>query len=517
MPHTANESEYTTMPATTARPRTRPQPESRKPAAPAPPPASGLVRHALEGAGSGLCAVAAMAAVAALALTLLDAGSVGSLWSMTMAVTAGAVGGSLSASAEMSGGLGSAASGLAGLFSGGSGGDMGPSLSGAADVTPLGVTLVGSVVLWLVFSRRLRRRRVDATDLTVRAVGAAAAAWLALLVVAEFAHGKVTLPTSAMGALGGGPGSGTSGDSGAGGLMDSLLGSGAAGKLSMTYDVSAGAVAGGALLWVGIVLGVGCLISPLALLPLGGVLDRLRSAWKPSLSALVRTLLVLAAPLMVLSAFVGTVAGGRAATGAGAALLLAPNALAIFLTTGVGSAWTAGAHPVQSDGRGGLSGLMGAIGGGNQPFGSQTDRTEHLRSLSAGGWPLWLVALTVTGIILLGCAWAAARTAQPAHTLPLHPYRGRRARRLGMAERFGLVTAVVMGTLAWVAGASGNFAISIFGSEMGGMRAELSGGVLSAVALGLLVGGLAGSVGSLLPARRGEGASRKGVRESSSR
>ncbi|MER7178998.1 streptophobe family protein [Streptomyces hyaluromycini] len=203
---------------------------------------------------------------------------------------------------------------------------------------------------------------------------------------------------------------------------------------------------------------------------------------------------------------VGTVVGGRAGSAAGAVLLVAPNALAVFLTLGVGSSWTAAVHPVQSDGgsnplaalMGGMGGADGGMGGGRQP-----DRTEHLRSLSAGGWPLWLAALAVTCLILLACAYRAARATPPARTLPLLPYRGPLSGHLAMAERFGAVTAVGLGLAAWLAGASGNFGVGMFGSRMGGMEAELSGSVFRTVVFGLLVGGLAGFAGSLLAGVRG--------------
>ncbi|GGR15392.1 hypothetical protein GCM10010251_34370 [Streptomyces aurantiogriseus] len=486
-------------------------------------------QNALEGAAAALCAVAAMAAVSALALMLLDAGSFGSLWPLTLALTAMAVGGSVSAGSDVSGDTGSMG-GPAALFGGGGG--MGPSMSGAADVVPLGVTLVGAVVLWIAFSRRLRagqQRRFTAGELTVRAAGAASAALFILMIVAGLAKGSATLPESAMTGMGGNGGGRTAeGFGGAGGGLGELMGGGSGGlgelmgggsgglgelmgggsgaRSAMTYHVSAGSAGFGAVLWAAVVIGVGCLISRRVRLPLGGALDGLRTGWGRSLSAVVRTVLVMAAVPLVVLAVVGTAVGGRAGSAAGAALLLAPNAVAVFLTLGVGSSWTATVHPVQSDGgsnplaalMGGMGGGTGAMGGGQQP-----DRTEQLRSLSAGGWPLWLAALTVTGLILLACAYRAARTTHPGHKLPMLPYRGPLAGHLGMAERFGVVTAVVLGVAAWLVGASGHFGVSMFGSEMGGMRAELSGSVLRTVVFGLLVGALAGFAGSLLSALRG--------------
>ncbi|MEU1030430.1 streptophobe family protein [Streptomyces mirabilis] len=460
----------------------------------------------VEGAAAALCAVVAMAAVSALALTLLDAGSAGSVWSLAMALTAMAVGGSVGAGSDVSGDGGSG--GLASLFGGGGGG-MSPSMSGAADVVPLSVTLVGAVVLWIAFSRRLgqgQQRRFTAGELGVRAAGAAGAALCTLVIVAALAKGSATMPASAMSSMGGADGNrAAEGFGGGSGGLGELMGGGSGTRMAVTYHVSAGSAGVGALLWVAVALGAGCLISRRVRLPLGGALDGLRAGWGRSLSAIVRTVLVLAAVPLVALVVVGLVVGGKAGSAAGAALLLAPNALAVFLTLGVGSSWTAELHPVQSDSSNPLAALMGGLGGstGAMGGGRQTDRTEHLRSLAVGGWPLWLAALTVTALILVCCAYRAARATNPAHLVPLHPYRGPLAVHLGMAQRFGVVTAVVMGTAAWLVRASGNFGVSLFGSEMGGMSVELSGSVPRTLAFGLLAGGLAGFGGSLLAAARG--------------
>ncbi|MEU1520322.1 streptophobe family protein [Streptomyces sp. NPDC005811] len=481
-------------------------------------------RNATEGAAAVLCAVVAMAAVTALALALLDADSYGSLGSLTMTVTAMAVGGSVSADPGVSGSTGGMG-GLASLFGGGGG--MQPSMSGAADAVPLGVTLVGAVVLWIVFSWRVRhrkQRRFTSGELAVRAAGAGIAALLTFMIVAGFAHGPATMPASVMagirgsgsdqtagglgsgGGLGGllGGGGGLGGLLGGGGGLGGLLGGGGGtGAPSvMTYHVGVGAAGFGALLWTAVVIGVGCLISRQVRLPLGGALDGLRAIWGPSLSVVVRTLLVLAVVPLLAIGFVGAVVGDQAGTVAGAVLLLAPNALAVFLTLGVGSSWTAAVHPVQSDSSNPLAAIMGDMRGSGG--GQQIARTEQLGTLSAGGWPLWLAAFIVSGLILLACAYRAARATHPSHKQSVFRDRGRLAGHLGMAERVGVVTAVVLGAGAWLVGASGHFGVSMFGSQMGGMQAELSGNVLRTVAFGLFVGGLAGFAGSLLSEVRGD-------------
>ncbi|MDX2604451.1 streptophobe family protein [Streptomyces caniscabiei] len=481
------------MSATVSRPNPRPTPKG---AATRPEPAGpdGPLPHAVEGAAAALCAVIAMVVVSALALSLLDAGSVGSLGSLTAAVTVLAVGGSLSAGPDMSGAAESSGSGLAGLFGGGGG--MSPAMSGSAAVTPLGVTLVGAVVLWFVFSRRLRHHRFDAGELAARAAGAGGAALFALVVLAGLAKGTITLPASLTDR---GEGGGGLGGSGSGGMLGRLLGGGGAGAASeptMTYHVGVGSVALGALVWVAVALGVGCVISRRVKVPLGGVTDRLRPGWAPGLSAIVRMLLLMAAVAQVAVAFVGLVVGGRASMAAGAALLLAPNAVAVLLSLGVGGSWTASTEAVRSEGGNPLSGLLGALGGGERPV--EPDRHEQLRELSVGGLPLWLVALVVTGLSLVACAFVASRHADPRHMRPLHPYRGRFSPHLGLAERFGLGTAVVLGAACAAAEMSGRFSASMFGSEMGGKQAQLDGSLPTILMGGLVAGAAAGLVGSLL-------------------
>ncbi|MFJ9900873.1 streptophobe family protein [Streptomyces sp. NPDC091280] len=507
------------MSATSAHPRTRPgsgptprsTPRRTSQDRPVPIGLIGPWQNALEGALSALCGVVSMACTAVVALLLTNASSVGSLGSLTMVVTAMAVGGSVGAGGSPSGDTGGM-EGLAELFGGG-GGSMSPTMSGAADIVPLGVTLVGAIVLWIAFARRLRQgqqRRFTGGELAVRAAGAVGMAMFVLIIVGALAHGTIKLPASAMKGMGGAGGSasraGSSpfGDMGGGGNPFGTMAGGASSQTVLSYQVSAASAAFGALLWVAAALGVGCLISRRVRLPLGGVLDRLRPTWAPSLSAVVCTVVVVSFVSTVALTIVGTAVGGRVGTAAGAVLVLFPNLLAVFLSLGVGSAWTAAMHPVQSDSSNPMAQMMGGMGGtSGMAGGQQTDRTEHLRALSAGAVPLWLVASVVTGLVLVGCAYRAARVTNPTHFNPLHPYRGPLARHLGMAERFGAVTAVVLGAATWLAGLSGKFGMSMFGSEMGGMRAELDGSVLRTVAFGLVVGGIAGFSGSLLACARG--------------
>ncbi|MET8979989.1 streptophobe family protein [Streptomyces sp. NPDC004539] len=479
------------MPVTTSqRPHGATQPRSVSP------PRDGRYAHAVEGAVAGLCAVLAMVVVSALALTLLDAGSVGSVAALTAAVAALAVGGSLTAGPDASGATESSGSGLAGLFGGGGG--MSPAMNGSADVVPLGVTLVGAVVLWLLFSRRLRHQRFDAGELAVRAAGTGAAALFALMILAALAKGTITLPASVTNRGESGGGAGGGGLAGGGGMLGRLLGGGggAASEPTLAYHASVGSAAFGALLWVAVVLGVGCVVSRRVRVPLGGAVDRFRSGWAPALGAVVRMILIVGVVALLVVGFVGLMAGGRGATAAGAALLVAPNAVAAFLSLGVGAPWTESTEQVKSDGGNPLAGLMSTLGGGQRPV--EPDRHEQLRAVSVAGWPLWLIALVVTGLALVVCAYTATRNADPRHMRPLHPYRGPLAAHVGLAERFGLVTAAVFGVACVLAEASGRFGASMFGSEMGGTRARFDGSLPMTLAGGLIAGFVAGMAGSLL-------------------
>jgi hypothetical protein len=471
---------------------------------------AGLLENVLEGAAAALCAVIAMVAVSALALWLLDAGSVGSLWSLAMTVTAMSVGGSVT---PVAAGPGSEGSGLEGLLGGG----LSPSLSGTVDVMPLGVSLVGALVLWMVFSWRMRRVRFGVGELLARTAGTAVVALFGFLVVAHLARGALDLPASAMSSLrgadagSGGLGSaGPDGGSSLGGLLGERLGGlgerlgerlggldgGSQAGQAMNYQVQSGSAALGAVLWVVVVIALGFLITRRAHLPVQWATSRLRVSWAPSVSAVVRMFLVMTVVLLLSVLFVGVLVGGKAVTAAGAAVLLAPNAVVVFLSLGVGASWTASTHQVQSQGGNPLASLLQLLGG--QQSQARPDRVEHLRDLSAGGRPLWLVALLVSAVALLACGYAAARDTDQTQIRFSNTHQGRFGQHLAPAGRLGIVVGVFLGLASWVVQADGQISASIFGSEMGGMHAELSGSVPMAFVLGLVAGAMAGFVGSLL-------------------
>ncbi|KOT63894.1 streptophobe family protein, partial [Streptomyces rimosus] len=130
----------------------------------------------------------AMAGVAALGLHLLGADSAASLGPLTAAAVVLAVGGSVTPSGDVS------AFGL-----------EGQAAESAVDIAPLGVGLVGALVLGWVFARSLRR--VGATvgwgELAVRA-GVLAGLFVALLAFLAWAgHDSVTIDGKTLAGLGG--------------------------------------------------------------------------------------------------------------------------------------------------------------------------------------------------------------------------------------------------------------------------------------------------------------------------
>lgn len=456
-----------------------------------------LWRSGAEGAAAALCAVIAMAAMSALALALLGAGSVGPFSSLTLAVTAAALGGSLRADGTMATGAGSSASGTSALFGGGG---TGPTMSGVIDIVPLGVTLVGTVVLWFAFSRRLRQ--LETPELTVRIFGTAVTALISLSVVAGLAHGSVTVPKSAMSRLGA---SQTAGSSGGGNQMSSMFGGSGTTAQTMAFHVDAGLTVLGTALGLLIMLTACCLVSLRLRVPFGGGVGRQRSRRGPGISTVFRALVVLGTALPLLVALVGIIVGGRVETATGAALLIAPNALLVLLTLGLGAQWTAGTHPVASQGQNPFAGMMGSSSGGAGTTSSsgQRARTEHLGSLPGGGGHLQLAALAVAVVVLLLCAYASARAIR--RLPPMRTQQAERSplvRHLGVAARFAVATSAILGMSTWLAGGAGSVAMSMMGSEMGGMQADLSGDVPRALAWGLLAGVLAGLAGSLLSSSR---------------
>ncbi|WP_399029899.1 streptophobe family protein, partial [Streptomyces sp. 15-116A] len=275
-------------------------------------------------------ALIGMAGTAALGLHLLGADSAGSLGTMTAAVVALAVGGSVTPSGDVS------AFGLSGAEA-----------DTAVDITPLGVSLVGALLLSYFFLRSLRAAGVvvSPAELLARA-GAVVALFVAMAGGLVWAgHDAVTLDGGALGldelpdggGGGGGleiPGLGDVGD--IGGLLPDRVGDLVEAEAAVGFTVDAVPTLLGGLGWsVGVLL-VALLASRRTPLPRGW--DAVHRVVRPAVSALVTVLLV--------AVVAGCAAAGYAAIGddhprriAGAALLGAPNGVWLGLPLGLFVPW----------------------------------------------------------------------------------------------------------------------------------------------------------------------------------
>ncbi|MGW7551106.1 streptophobe family protein [Streptomyces rimosus] len=441
----------------------------------------------------------AMAGVAALGLHLLGADSAASLGPLTAAAVVLAVGGSVTPSGDVS------AFGLAGQAA-----------ESAVDIAPLGVGLVGALVLGWVFARSLRR--VGATvgwgELAAR-TGVLAGLFVALLAFLAWAgHDSVTIDGKTLAGLGGlvgGGGGGSGGGGGDGGLLDRLrdglgglgIGDGDNGglperiadligaKASVGFAVDTGASLAGGLVWVLGVLVITVLAARRA--PLPRALTAAHRFVRPAASALVTVALVAVAA--------GLAAAGYAAIGddhprrvLGAALLAAPNGVWLGIPLGLFVPWHGSASGVLT--RFLPDPVDRLLDGGNGA------RLTIGRLAELDG-RVWLLPVAAVLMMLLAGVFTAVRTPREgARTLPFA---------LRCAAGLGALTALTMPLLVHLTGVSANASLSVFGFDAFGAGLELRGSVPAAFALGAVWGAVAGLVGGLLACATGA-AGRRAVR-----
>ncbi|MFF3562827.1 streptophobe family protein [Streptomyces sp. NPDC002574] len=409
----------------------------------------------------------AMVGVAALGLHLLGADTAGSLGPMTAAVVAMAVGGKVSPSGDVA------------VF-----GLDGAGAAGALDVMPLGVGLVGALLLAWIFLRSLRRAgmTVPAGELVARA-GTVTVLFVALLGVLGWA-GEDTIAIDGA-ALGGGK------SGGGGGLIDQLPGIGDIGgglgdglqdlidaKASVSFHVDTGRSLLGGLLWVLAVLLLTLLASRRTPLPRG--LEAVHTAVRPAASAL-RWVLLLA----VVAGYAA--AGYAAATGdepkriAGAALLGAPNGVWLAVPLGLFVSW-----------KGTATGELAKVLPDplDRLLTGKTHEPVTMGRLAELDHRVWLLTVAVALMMLAAGALAAART----------PLRG--ASRAGYAGRcalsLGAVTALAFLLLVQLTGVSVDAGLSVFGFDAVGAGIDLHGSMPLALLLGAAWGAAAGGAGALL-------------------
>ncbi|MFJ5778519.1 streptophobe family protein [Streptomyces sp. NPDC093094] len=422
-------------------------------------------------------ALIGMAATAALGLRLLDADSVGELGPMTAAVVALGAGGSVKPSGDVS------------VF-----GLEGAEAATAIEIAPLGVGLVGALLLSWFFLRSLRAAGVvvPAAELAARA-GAVVALFLAMLGGLAWAgHDVITIDGGALeldGLPGGGvpsggleiPGLGDVGDIGdIGGLLPDRVGDLVDAKAAVGFTVDTVPTLLGGACWVAGVLLIALLASRRT--PLPARLGPVHRVVRPAVSALVTVLLVAVAA--------GWAAAGYAAIGddhprriAGAALLGAPNGVWLGVPVGL-------FVPFDGDASGVLTRFL------PDPLDDllvDSDRPVTLPRLAELDGRVWLLGVAAVLLMLLAGVLTAVRTPPD----PADPGAGALRLAGACALRLGAVSAVAMPLLALLAGVSVDASLSVLGFDGFGSWVRLEGQYGVALLLGGAWGAAAGAAGAL--------------------
>ncbi|MFI1569026.1 streptophobe family protein [Streptomyces sp. NPDC020490] len=416
-----------------------------------------------------------MAGTAALGLHLLEADSAGSLGPMTAAVVALGAGGSITPSGDVS------AFGL-----------KGAEAHTAVTITPLGVSLVGALLLSWFFLRSLRAAGVviAPAELLARA-GTVVALFVATLGGLAWAgHDVITIDGGSLGlgklptGAGGGisiPGLGDLGD--LGGLLPDNVGNLIHAKAAVGFTVDTAPTLLGGLGWSAGVLLIALLASRRTPLPRGW--QAVHRVVRPAVSALVTVLLA--------AVVAGLAAAAYAAIGddhprriAGAALLGAPNGAWLGLPVGL-------FLPFDGRATGELARLL------PDPLDdlltASTDQPVTLGRLAELDGRVWLLAVAAAVTMLLAGVLTAVRTpvaGGPAGEPGAAGFAGRCALRLGIA------TAVALPLLAWLTEVSVDASLSVLGFDAFGAGIWLHGRLGTALLLGALWGAAAGAAGALL-------------------
>jgi len=432
---------------------------------------------ALSAIASVSWALIGMAGTAALGLHLLGADASASLGPMTAAVVALGAGGSVTPSGDVS------AFGL-----------KGAEAHTAVTITPLGVSLVGALLLSWFFLRSLRTAGVvvEPAELLARA-GAVVALFVATLGGLAWAgHDVITIDGGSLGLDklpgGGGGGGGVNipglGDIGdIGGLLPDKIGNLIHAKAAVGFTVDTAATLLGGLGWSAGVLLIALLASRRTPLPRGW--EAVHRVVRPAVSAIVM--------VMVMSVVAGLAAAVYAAIGDdhpkrifGAALLGAPNGTWLAVPIGL-------FVPYDGKATGGLAKLL------PNPLDdlltAKTDRSVTLGRLADLDGRVWLLAVAAAVMMLLAGVLTAVRT-----PVGVDGVRGPGA--LGFAGRcavrLGIVTALTLPLLAWLTEVSVNASLSVLGFDAFGAGIQLNGHLGLALLLGALWGAGAGAVGALL-------------------
>ncbi len=468
-------------------------------------------------------ALIGMAGTAALGLHLLEADSTASLGPMTAAVVALGAGGSVTPSGDVS------AFGLTGAET-----------ATAIEITPLGVTLVGALLLSWFFLRSLRTAGVviAPSELLARA-GAVVALFVAMLGGLAWAgHDLITIDGSSLGlddlpggGSGGGikiPGVGDIGD--IGGLLPDKIGGLVGAKASVGFTVDTAPTLLGGLGWSAGILLIALLASRRTPLPRGW--EAVHRVVRPAVSALVTVLLVAVASGLAAAAY-AAIGDDHPKRIAGAALLGAPNGVWLGIPIGLFVPWDGKAT-------GELTRLL------PDPLddllGNGSDQTVTLGRLAELDGRVWLLGVAAALMMLLAGVLVAVRTPVGAGggrvRMPAGAGGGRvrtpagsggvrmpggsggagtpagaggvRSGSTGVREdgalgfagrcalRLGIATALTLPLLAWLTEVSVDASLSVLGFDAFGAGIELHGQLGMALLLGAVWGAAAGAAGALL-------------------
>ncbi|MFF5962142.1 streptophobe family protein [Streptomyces collinus] len=415
-------------------------------------------------------ALIGMAGTAALGLRLLEADTAGSLGPMTAAVVALGAGGSVTPSGEVS------AFGLTGAEA-----------DTAIEITPLGVSLVGAVLLSWFFLRSLRAAGVviSRAELLARA-GAVVALFVAMLGGLAWAgHDVITLDGGSLGlddVTGGSGGSGgveIPGLGDVGGLLPDRLGDLVDAQAAVGFTVDTAPTLLGGFGWSAGVLLVALLASRRTPLPRSW--DAVHRVVRPAVSAVVTVLLVAVAAGFAAAAY-AAIGDDRPERIAGAALLGAPNGVWLGIPLGLFVPW---------EGRATGELIRFLPDPLDDLLGAGSERPVTLSRLAELDGRVWLLAVAAGLMMLLAGVLTGVRT-------PVGEGRGALRFAGWCALRLGVATALALPLLARLTDVSVTASLSVLGFDAFGGGIELHGPLGLALLLGAVWGAGAGAVGALL-------------------
>ncbi|MEU9795839.1 streptophobe family protein [Streptomyces sparsogenes] len=414
----------------------------------------------------------AMAGVAALGLHLVGADGAGALGPMTAAAVVLAVGGSVTPAGDVE------AFGL-----------KGAQAHSAVDIAPLGVGLVGALLLGWLFVRSLRGAGavIGRAELAARA-GAVALLFLLVLAGLTWAgNDTVTIDAATLG-LTGRPERpdglleklprelGDIADIGSGLLPDRIARLIDV-KAAVGFTVEAGRSLLGGAVWVVAVLLIALLVARRAPVPRG--LEAAHRAVRPAASALYGVL-VLAVGAGLAAAVYAAIGDDHPRLVLGAALLGAPNGVWLGVPLGLFVPW-----------RGGASGALVRVLPDplDKLLDGRKDQPITVARLAELDGRVWLLTVACVLMVLAAGVLTAVRT--PVGRAGTVGFTGR------CALWLGVLTALALPLLVRLTGVSAGASLSVLGFDAFGAGIELYGSAPAAAALGAGWGAAAGAVGAL--------------------